>query len=913
MTQITDLKSEYRENPIGIDVQAPRLSWRMASDRAGARQGAYRIVVASAAAKLNTTPDLWDSGKLESDQSVHVVYTGQKLASRQRVHWKVTVWDETGAAHDSAVAFFEMGLLKKSDWKAKWIGAELRGGPRSSVPAPYVRKRFKITSPIAAARLYVSALGIYDCAINGQSISLDIFAPGWTDYSKRIQYNVYDVTGLLKAGENVLGAILGDGWAVGRLGFKAMRQQYVDQPRLLAQLEITHADGRTQVITSDRTWKQQFGPLLDNDMQAGEAYDARLEMPDWDSPGFAEKGWLPVATFEPNDAALVATNGPTMRRLDELKPVSDPALTRDFFDTTAIYDLGQNMVGRVRFRGSAPAGTTVTIRYAEVLDAKGALYTANLRSARCTDYYTFKGISEEVWEPLFTFHGFRYVEIAGYPGAFTRDNITGIVLHSDMPVTGSFECSDPMLNQLQRNILWGQKGNFVDVPTDCPQRDERLGWTGDIQVFAQTAALNMNVAGFLNKWMRDVGDAQSERGEIPAIVPNKPPLMQDSGPAWSDAAVVVPWTLYQAYGDVRVLADNYPMMSRFMDYLLETCPKFIRCPLDYPSWPGFGDWLSINANTPRDLIGTAFLAYDAKLMAQIAAALGKRNEAAKYRKLFSDVKQAFADRFLIGGAGIPADEVPSEFRRQMDIRAFESGNLKPVDYGTVDSKVFNTAVLKPTQTSYALALHFDLLPKKLRAVAAAELVEDIKLRGMHLSTGFVGSPYLARALSDNGQLGTAYDLLHQKTWPSWLYSVTKGATTIWERWDGFTDDNGFQDAGMNSFNHYAYGAIGAWMFGVVAGIQIDPEQPGYKHSVLRPLPGGGLTHASAALLTLYGELRSAWKLIDGRFEWTVVVPPNTTATAHAPNADGKQVTLNGAAVKGAEHELPAGEHTFVVA
>ncbi len=913
MTQITDLKSEYRENPVGIDVQAPRLSWRMTTQRAGARQSAYRIVAASTATKLNAAPDLWDSGKLESDQSVHVVYTGQKLASRQRVYWKVTVWDETGAAIESAPAFFEMGFLKKSDWKAKWIGAQLRGGQRSPVPAPYVRKSFKIHSPITSARLYVTALGFYECAINGQNVNADVFAPGWTDYNKRIQYNVYDVTSLLRQGDNAIGAVLGDGWAVGRLGWTATRQHYVDRPRLLAQLEITHADGRTQLITSDGTWKQQFGALLDNDMQAGEAYDARLEMPGWDSPGFDDKRWLPVATFESSAATLVATNGPTVRRMEEIKPVSDPVITRSSLGATAIYDLGQNMVGRVRFRGSAPAGTTIAIRYAEVLDAKGALYTANLRTARATDYYTFKGEGEEIWEPRFTFHGFRYVEIAGYTGECNRDTITGIVLHSDITVTGSFECSDPMINQLQHNILWGQKGNFVDVPTDCPQRDERLGWTGDIQVFAQTAALNMNVAGFLSKWLRDVGDAQSERGEIPAVVPNKPSLMPDSGPAWSDAAVVVPWALYQAYGDSRVLADNYAMMSRFMDYLQEVSPNLIRCALDFPSWPGFGDWLSINANTPRDLIGTAFLAYDAKLMTQIASALGKRNDTAKYRKLFADVKQAFADRFLIGGAGIPANEVASEFRKLLDARPMESGNLKVVEYGTVDSKVFNTAVFKPTQTSYALALFFDLLPKKLRAVAAAELVEDIKLRGMHLSTGFVGTPYLAHALSDNGQLDTAYALMHQKTWPSWLYSVTKGATTIWERWDGFTDDNGFQDAGMNSFNHYAYGAIGAWLFGVVAGIQIDSEQPGYKHSVLRPLPGGGLTHASATVRTLFGELRSAWTLSDGRLAWAIVVPPNTTATAHVPNAEGKHVTLNGAAVNGAEHELSAGEHSFVVA
>ncbi|MCL4864166.1 MAG: family 78 glycoside hydrolase catalytic domain, partial [Caldilineaceae bacterium] len=429
---ITHLLCEYRTNPLGIDVTAPRLSWRLQSDRAGARQTAYRVRAASDPALLQEGPaDLWDSGKVESDQSVHVAYGGPRLESRQRVYWQATVWDETGQASQSEVAWFEIGLLKRSDWKAKWIGVALTGGPRTNVPAPYLRKPFSVAGKVQSARLYVTALGLYECSINGHPVGDDLFNPGWTDYHKRAQYKVYDVTSLLQEGENVIGAILGDGWAAGHVGMGA-RQNYVDRPRLLAQLEVTLADGSRQVIATDRTWKHQFGPILENDMLMGEAYDARLELPGWNEPQFDDKRWLAVELFDDPGAALVATNGPTVRRMEELTPISDPVDKGNFMARRAIFDLGQNMVGWVRFKGSAPAGTTVTLRFAEVLDANGDLYTTNLRAARATDYYTFKGEGEEVWEPKFTFHGFRYVEVTGYPGPLTRDAVTGVVLYSDM-------------------------------------------------------------------------------------------------------------------------------------------------------------------------------------------------------------------------------------------------------------------------------------------------------------------------------------------------------------------------------------------------------------------------------------------------------------------------------------------------
>jgi alpha-L-rhamnosidase len=910
MTEIGNLTCEYRKNPLGIDVVSPRFSWQLQTDRRGAKQTAYHILAASSELLLKEgEADVWDLGRLESDKSVHVTYASKKLSSRQRVYWKVTVWDETGAANESETAWFEMGLLKRSDWKAKWIGAALSGGARSTIPVPFFRKTFSLPKGVTSARLYVTALGLHQCSINGHNVSDDVFAPGWTDYNKRIQYQVYDVTHLLHEGENALGALLGDGWAAGFVGL-GNRQLYTNKPKLLAQLEVVLSDGSTVTIISDKTWRHQFGPILESDMFMGEAYDARLELTNWDTPTYDDKSWLKVEQAEAPTGALVATNGPTVKRIQELKPVNDPVNKSDFIRKRYIFDMGQNMVGWVRLKGSAPEGTNAVLRFAEVLNPDGSLYTTNLRDARATDVYTFKGEGEEIWEPTFTFHGFRYVELTGYPGEVSRDTITGVVVHSEMEQTGTFECSDPTINQLQSNILWGQKGNFVDVPTDCPQRDERLGWTGDIQVFVRTAAFNMDVAGFMTKWANDVTDSQSEAGAVPAVVPGVISLT-DGGPAWADAAVICPWTIYLCYGDKAILENNYATMTKFMDFLERESIALIRCHPNYKGWMGFGDWLSINAETPKDLIGTAFFAYDANLMAQIAGILGKRNDASKYRKLASNVKKAFQERYL-KGSKLPPEELEQARKLLEQEHSISRGNLERVDYGPVTSEVFNIDLFTPSQTAYVLALHFDLLPEKLRAVAVKELVADIERRNMHLSTGFVGAPYLPHALSNNGELETAYTLLNQKTWPSWLYSVTQGATTIWERWDGWTEERGFQDPNMNSFNHYAYGSIGAWLYQTVAGIEIDPAQPGYKHSVLRPQPGNGLTHAKASLKTLYGELSSAWKLENGKFEWNVTVPANTTATVHLPTKDGNKITMDGKSIDSLVHELGAGQYHFVV-
>jgi alpha-L-rhamnosidase len=877
--QLLDLRCEYRSNPLGLDVLQPRLSWKLADDRRGARQTAYQVLAAASPDDLAAGRDLlWDSGRVESAESIHVPYAGPPLASRQRVWWQVRAWDQAAAPGPfSAPAWWEMGLLERADWQAEWIGASLVGGPRTTIPCPYLRRAFTLSAAPESARLYVTALGLYDFNINGQRVSADLLAPGWTDYSRRVRYQAYDVTGLLQAGENVLGAVLGDGWYCGHVCWFG-RQQYGDRPKLLAQLEVASSNSERVTITTGAAWRTAFGPLLESDLLMGESYDARLELPGWDAPGYDDRRWLPAERFDDAGAALQTTNGALVRRQETMPPVGEPAHQSKDGGSRWLYDFGQNLVGHLRLKVSGPAGTTITLRHGEVLNPDGTLYTANLRSALASDHYTLRGGGEETYEPRFTFHGFRYVEVRGYPGRPGPGALEAIVLHSQLAPAGSFECSEPLINQLQHNIEWGQKGNFLDVPTDCPQRDERLGWTGDAQVFARTATFNRDVAGFFTKWLQDLADGQNAEGAFPPVAPfppvppNASVLQTDGGPAWADAGTIVPWTMYEAYGDQRFLETQYASMVRYVDYLAASSRDLIRCYPGYKGWPGFGDWLSINAETPKDLIGTAFFAHSAGLLARAAAVLGKADDAARFTHLHQAVRQAFIERYLTPG-GLVAGQ---------------------------------------TQTACVLALHFDLLPAELRPAVVDALIRDTESRGQHLSTGFVGASYLPFVLSDNGQLDLAYKLLFQTTWPSWLYPVTQGATTIWERWDAWTPEHGYQDPGMNSFNHYAYGAVGDWLYRVVAGIQSDPEQPGYKHIILRPQPGGALTWARASYESPYGAISSAWRRTDEGLEWQVSIPPNSTASAHVPAAPGEQVLLDGQPLVGAVIELGAGSYEFRV-
>ena len=695
----------------------------------------------------------------------------------------------------------------------------------------------------------------------------EIFVPGWTDYHRRVQFQTYDVTDILRLGENVLGAIIGDGWYCGFTGWKD-RQNYGPRPLLLVQLKIILADGTSVSVATDNSWKTSTGPILESDFLMGEYYDARQELGAWSEAGYDDSRWSLAEAAEPAPRpTLTPRIGPPVRRIEQLQPTTVRAVGSGPAKTYRI-DFGQNFCGRVRIRLEAVAGTRVRLRFAEILLPDGAIYVQNLRAARATDYYVCKGGGTEEWEPRFTFHGFRHVEIDGLKSA-DKLEVTGIVLHSDTPPTGTFACSNPLLNQLQHNIVWGQKSNFLEVPTDCPQRDERLGWTGDAQMFIRTAAFNMDVRKFFHKWLRDMRDSQTEAGGIPPVVPERGFLgMEDGGPAWSDAVFICPWTIYLCYGDRQILEDHYSAMAKHFAFMEgKRCLNGIRCHPDVVSWGGFGDWLALDGSgklegtTPKDLIGTAFYAYDASLMTRVANVLGKADDAAHYETLHGEIVAAFRRRF------VSADGL----------------------------------LVSGTQTAHVLALHFDLLPKEQRPVAARTLALDIEARGFHLATGFVGTPYILGVLEDHGYLDVAYKLLEQETFPSWLFPVKNGATTIWERWDGWTPDKGFQDWNMNSFNHYAYGSVGTWMVRSVAGLDLDPDEPGYCHIIFRPRPGGTLTWAEAKLQTAYGETRIRWEKSDaGDLTLDLVVPPGARATLHPPTGHGESRTL------------PVGQHRLIL-
>lgn len=828
-----DFKCEYKINPLGIDEANPRLGWIIESQGRGQKQTAYQIHVATSRDLLEAEKaDLWDSGKINSDQMNQIEYKGEQLSSEMQCFWRVRLWDKDQKAGAwSDISQWQMGILNKDDWKATWITGK--------DDVQYLRKSFKCEKEVKRATLYATALGIYELNLGGRRVGDYVFAPGWTDYTKRIYYHAFDVTDQLTKGNNTLAAIVTPGWACGHIAFDFKRNYCGSQPMFLCQLNIEFTDGSKQSVITDESWRSSSGPIRMSDLLHGEEYDARLEMVGWLTKEFDDSNWENVNICIPNVGLLRSHPGLPIRELMELpsKNITEPHPGR------YVFDLGQNMVGyiRLKLRGCSK-GRRLMIRYGEMLNADGSVYTGNLRHAQATDIYYMRGSDVEEWQPKFTYHGFRYVELLGYPSCLidksvnepSLDTVTGIVVGSYLEQTGEFECSHPKINQLVSNIRWGQRGNYFDIPTDCPQRDERMGWSGDAQVFIRTGSYLADVAVFFKKWLWDVEDAQLADGAVTNVAPHLDGVGQGIA-GWGDAAVICPWIVYQVYNDTRILEQHYSMMQRWIEY----CAKRSDEPAQRKN--DFGDWLSIDADTPKDLLATAYFAYSTNIVSRIADVLGKKDDAQKYARMFNETKALFIKKYVEQNGKVAGD----------------------------------------TQTGYLLALHMDLLPDDKIEKAIKHLVADIEKRGNRLSTGFLGISFLNPTLSRIGRTDLAYKLLHQEQFPSWLYEVNQGATTIWERWDSWTHEKGFQSTGMNSFNHYSFGSVGQWLFANVAGIDLVSQ--GFKHIMLKPETGFGLNFAKASYKSISGLIRSEWEFeSDNRWRWSVEVPSNTIATVRIP-------------------------------
>jgi len=857
------LRCAHQVNPLGVAPDRVRLSWVLEGTGPDRIQCAYQVLVTPEEPGASAA---WDSGRVESAVTMDIAYGGMPLTAGGRYNWKVRVWDEDGSASGwSDPARFEVELDRTSGWHASWIApSRVREsvtppsgtGPvdpvaRALTPAPYMRRVFTVDQPVASARLYVTALGLYEARLNGRRVGDGFLTPGWTDYTRRIAYQTYDVTGLLAEGENVLGAILADGWYAGFYGFDPKRAgaHYGTTPELLAQLVLRLADGTEQRIVTDGQWEFSAGAVRHADLLMGEQHDLALEPAGWDMPGFGSLRsgasgaghWRPVRARNRDDTPLVADPGPPVRVTQEIAPRS--IATDDH--GRHIVDFGQNLTGWLRINVDGPPGACVRIRHGEVLAADGSLYTDNLRTARATDEFTTVG-GLEVLEPRFTLHGFRYAEITGYPGDIEQADITARVVHSDIPAAGSLETSLSWLDRLFRTIDWGQRGNFISVPTDCPQRDERLGWLGDAQVFACTACYNRDVAAFFGKWLDDVADAQLPSGAFTDVAPRLT-LHGAGAPAWGDAGVIVPWTVWKMYGDTSVLDRHFGAMTRWMDFLERANPDYLRA---RELGNSYNDWLAPgDDDTPHELLATAYWAHDAALMAEIADATGRPGDAAGYRALRSKIRSAFTDAFV-----------------------------------AADGRVTSG-----TQTAYVLSLHMELIPDDLRAGAAERLVAAIRAAGWHLTTGFAGVGYLLPVLSSSGHTAAAYRLLEQDTMPSWRYMLDHDATTIWERWDGWTVERGFASPWMNSFNHYSLGSVGEWLYRFLLGIDQEPGTAGFGRLLLRPHPGGSLDWARGSYRSVRGTIRVGWKRDRSRFAYWAELPPNVTATVRVPSRHPAEV------------------------
>jgi len=837
---------EHLREALGIGMTCPRLSWQVETSLTNWQQVGYEIECTGMDGLRARQAE-----RIASPQSVLVDWPFAPLTSRERVSLRVRVWGADGSTSVwSEPLAVEVGLLHASDWSAHFISpaweedGTAKPCPAQSRPAPYLRHEFDLRAGIISARLYLTALGVVEAYLNGQRVGEHVLTPGWTAYDQRLRYQTFDVTALLKPGRNTIGALLGDGWFRGRLGFGGGRCNiWGERLALLAQLEIRYADGVLETYGSDADWRAATGAILTSSIYDGETYDARLEPVGWSDAVFDDSAWASVILLPWDLCMLSSPLGPPVRRTATLAPV---AITRSPSGKVLV-DFGQNLVGRLVIAVQGSAGQTVTLRHAEVLE-NGELGVRPLRLAEATDHYTLKGQGVETWEPRFTFHGFRYAEVDGWPGELRPEDIRAVVLHSDLERTGWFECSDPLLNRLHENVVWSMRGNFLDVPTDCPQRDERLGWTGDLQVFSPTASFLYDSSGFLQSWLQDLAVEQRKLdGAVPHVVPNVLESAAKGAAAWADAATVVPWTVYQRFGDAGILADQFESMRSWVDYVASLAGETFLWDRGFQ----FGDWLDPTAppdkpwqaRTDKAIVATAYFAHSAELVSRAAAVLRRAEEERSYAALAAQVKSAFAREYVTPAGRLMCD----------------------------------------AETAYALALVFDLLPTdSQRSHAGERLAQLVQESGYHIRTGFVGTPLICDALCQTGHECIAYRLLAQRESPSWLYPVTMGATTIWERWDSMLPDGSINPGEMTSFNHYALGAVADWMHRVIGGLV--PLEPGYRRLGIRPHPGGGLTHAEVRHLTPYGLASCSWSIAAAMLTLEVTIPPNTTALVTVPGS-----------------------------
>ena len=957
-----ELRCEYRTAPLGLDVAQPRLSWVNTSAERGARQTAYQILVASTPELLaKDQADLWDSGKVVSDQQNQIEYQGKPLTSGMACSWKVQVWDQDGKRGAwSQAASWTMGLLQPTDWQAQWIGVsqpvpprpalritqamvtspagvptvdvtaqlvklikdnrlvaksnertlglpaatdpklkrtvtvnyELGGQPHPPVvldvtqrgqplilgsalewPTPrYLRKPFTVASPVRRATVYATALGLYELRLNGQRVGDQPLAPEWSNYHKHVQVQTYDVTALLHPGQNVLGATLGNGWYCG--GWQHWQSELKPmsgtEPYFLAQLEIERADGTRQRVMTDSSWRGTVaGPLRFAGIYEGSTYDATKELPGWDRPDYDDAAWAP-AQPAPADLKVgqrVWQRNQPIRRTREIKPVAVTEVKPGVY----VFAFDQNIVGWTRFSFRGQPGQTVELQHGEMRNPDGTVFLGNLlvvsQHQIQLDRYTFRSDQVETHEPRFTYHGFQYVEVRGLKTKPDLASLTGVVANSDCPETGQFTCSEPLLNRLAENILWSQRGNYQGVPTDCPQRNERCGYTGDANFFMRAAVFNMDVAAFFTKWLVDVcEDAQLPDGHFADHAPTFGP---GDGPnvGWSDAGILCPFEIYRTYGDTRVIRDHYAAMKRKLDYLTRNISDGL-----FSGKIGNGDWLSNQGGVDNKVMGTAYASFDFKQMAEMADAIGESADAAAFRQRAEKISAAFAAAYI-----------------------------------DADGRIKNSS-----QSGYALAFTMGLVPEPLKAAMSARFAEEMGKFDFHPRTGFVGTPRLLTGLHEAGQDAAAYKTLLTKTVPSWLYPVTVGATTIWERWDGW--DGKTPKGGMNSLNHYSFGAVGEYLYGMVGGIQ--PETPGYRKIKIAPVIREGLTWANTRYDSIRGRIISNWKREAGKVTIEVTIPANTTATIYIPTSDVNTITESDQPVAKAKDvvfvKMEAGAATYTV-